>query len=387
MGAPNRAAFVHGVPVGAGGLGVQAGNALRALALCSAEVHAIGPGFAAGWNAPPNVVWHQAPRSWTPWLGRTPLRRQSGLVQHLSDLRIARFARSRLAKVGPDLCYAFTQVALEPLLWARANGVTSIVENPNGHIRAFRRVYVDQTRRWCGRGYPGHPTRAMVDRVEREYALATHIRVSSQWARRSLVEAGIAAERITVLQQSVDLDRFAPSGNTPARHHALRICFVGSLDLRKGFVYLLRAARAAGSPVEVTFVGATGDRAARQLLERERHGVSLQVTPGDPRPALAGADLFVLPTLEDGSPFAVAEAMACGVPVVTTTCTGAAEWITPGHTGWVVEPASETALAAALDHASGVRGQLRAMGLAARAATERRVEGADQAVADWIARL
>lgn len=375
---------MHGVPIGLGGLGVQAGSALRALARHAPEVHAIGPGPAAGWDAPRNIVWHVTPRSWTPLFRWTPLRRHSGLSQQLSDYRVGRFAATCLDRVGPDLCYAFTQVALEPLLWATSRGVPAIVESPNGHIRAFRRVYVDETLRWCGSTYVGHPTVRMVERVEREYSLATHIRVSSEWARRSLVAGGAASDRITVLQQPVDLTRYAPSRTTPAPDPALRVCFVGSLDLRKGFVYLLRALRTAGAPMALTLVGATGDRCARRLLEQERRGLAVTVAPGDPRPALAHADLFVLPTLEDGSPFAVAEAMASGVPVVTTTSTGAAEWVTSGRSGWIVEPASESALASALEHASSVRGALRDMGLEARAATERRVEGCDEAFAEWI---
>jgi hypothetical protein len=141
MSRPPRYAFVHGVPVGVGGLGVQAGNALRALALAGSEVHAIGPGTAPGWDAPPNVVWHPSPRSWTRLFHYTPLRRRSGIVQHISDRRIARFASRCLERIRPNLCYAFTQVALGPLAWAHAHAVPTVLESPNGHIRAFREVY------------------------------------------------------------------------------------------------------------------------------------------------------------------------------------------------------------------------------------------------------
>jgi glycosyltransferase involved in cell wall biosynthesis len=387
VGAPLRPAFVHGVPIGVGGLGVQAANALRALALSSREVHAIGPGPSPGWNAPANVVWHIAPASRLPPLRWTPARRHHGYAQFLSDRRIGRFAVTRLRQIAPDLCYAFTQVALEPLMWARACAVPAVLESPNGGIRAFRQVYLDETRRWCGGRYLGHPTVGMVARVEQEYELATDIRVSSDWARRSLVDGGVPPERIVTLQQPVDVRRYTPSDGARPAGPALHVCCVGSLDLRKGFPYLLRAVRAARASVTLRLVGGTGDRCCRRLLERERQGLKVEVTPGDPRPALAQAELFVLPTLEDGSPFAVAEAMASGLPVVTTTGTGASEWVRPGRSGWIVEPASETALAAALDAAFRVRPELRAMGLQARSDTVRRVEGCDAAFADWIQRL
>jgi glycosyltransferase involved in cell wall biosynthesis len=382
-----RPAFIYGVPLGLGGLGVQAANALRALSLSARQVHAIGPGPAPGWSAPANVIWHIAPRSWAPLLRWTPARRRHGFAQLLSDRRIGRFAEKQLSGIGPDLCYSFTQVGLESLRWARAHAVPSVLESPNGGIRAFRQIYLDEARRWCGRAYTGHPAPGMVARVEQEYESAGRIRVSSDWARRSLVEAGVPLDRIVTLQQPVDLQRFAPQGSAPEGGPALRVCFVGSLDLRKGFVYLLRAARATRATVALRLVGGTGDLCCRRLLERERHGLSAEVAPGDPRPALAQAELFVLPTLEDGSPFAVAEAMASGLPVVTTTATGASEWVRPGGSGWIVEPASEAALAAVLEAAFEARHELRGMGLQARSDTQRRVEGCDAAFAAWMKSL
>ena len=382
---PRRYAFVYGVQVGVGGLGVQVENALRALALGGHDVHAIGPGPAPSWSgAPGRITWHRVPPL-PPLLGRwSPLRRRTGLVQEIADRRMGRFAAGRLEAVRPDLCYTFTQVGLETLQWAAAAGVPSVLESPNGHLRDFRRVYVEEARRWCGRRYRGHPTTRMVRRVEREYALARAIRVSSEWARRSLSARAQDGSGITVLQQPVDVRRYVPSAPAARPEGGLRVCFVGSLDLRKGFVYLLRAARRAGRDLTLELVGGTGDRCCRRLLERERRGLPISMAPGDPRPALQRADLFVLPTLEDGSPFAVAEAMASGLPVITTTSTGAAEWIRPGLTGWTVEPASDVALAAALDEARRQAHSLAAMGREARLDTERRVAGCDESLSAWV---
>jgi glycosyltransferase involved in cell wall biosynthesis len=275
-------------------------------------------------------------------------------------------------------------VSLDTLRWAQKHDVPAIVESPNGHIRSFRQIYVDEARRWCDRTYAGHPTSAMVRRVETEYRLASRIRVSSEWARASLGARGVPDAKISVLQQPVDLNRFVPRGSAPQSGGDLRVCYVGSLDFRKGFVYLLRAARKLANGLAVELVGGTGDRCCRLLLERERAGLNVMIAPGDPRAALARADVFVLPTLEDGSPFAAAEAMACAVPVVTTTATGAAEWVRPGYTGWVTEPRSAEALAATLAVACDNRRSLRTMGLEARADTERRVAGCDEAVSRWI---
>jgi glycosyltransferase involved in cell wall biosynthesis len=227
----------------------------------------------------------------------------------------------------------------------------------------------------------------MVQRVEQEYGLARHVRVSSEWARQSLVRGGVTDNMVTVLQQPVDLRRYAPASSAPASSGPLHVCFVGSLDLRKGFLYLLRAVRRLGASVVLELVGGTGDRCCGRLLERERSGLPVTVAPGDPRGALARAEVFILPTLEDGSPFSVAEAMASGLPVVTTTSTGAAEWICPGRSGWIVEPASDEALSAALEQACAARTRLAQMGREAREDTERRVRDCDELVSAWVQTL
>ena len=87
----------------------------------------------------------------------------------------------------------------------------------------------------------------------------------------------------------------------------------------------------------------------------------------------------------DGSPFAAAEAMSCGRPLVITDCCGAAEWVEHERTGWVVPGRDPGAIAAALVEALDRRGALPSMGEAARRATERRADwrACDGEVARW----
>lgn len=382
-----RAALIYGVPLGPGGLAVQSANALAALAAAGVDLHALGPvGAARSRPDLPSIRWHDhamAARRWrrVPWL-----RSFQGAARFRDDVRLGTWAARELTRIQPQLCYAFTQVALESLRWARRNRVPSVLESPNGHLDDFRGVYVREHARWCGGRYRGHPTRAMVERVKEEYQLADRIRVSSEWARDSLVAGGVPAEKITVLQQPIDLQRFRPGGVRPVSDGPLRVVFVGTLDLRKGFVYLLRAVRRLRGQVTLELVGGTADRCSRRLLAREAAGLDVRVAPGDPRAAYDRAELSVLPTLEDGSPFAVAEAMACALPVVVTDCCGAREWIEPGRAGWIVPAGRDDALADALADALRRRKELHAMGRAARGAAERRADPlvGNALVAHWV---
>jgi glycosyltransferase involved in cell wall biosynthesis len=383
-----RVAIVFGVPLHTGGLGVQSANAVRATTRASLHVSAFGPATKSRLTTvEPNVTWHAAPSGISAWRRRyTRLRWEHGKLQYENDVAIGKWAVGRIDRDRPDLCYVFTQVGLETLQAARKLGIPSVLESPNGHIRAFREVYRQETGRWCNGDYRGHPTEAMVARVEKEYELADYIRVSSEWARSSLIAGGVPPEKVHVLQQPVDLDRYQPPSGKRSKGGPLRVVFVGSLDLRKGFVYLLDALkRLDQKSFRLQLLGATGDRCCAQLLAKHSSCLNFEAAPGNAVAAYHGSELFVLPTLEDGSPFAVAEAMASGLPAIVTDACGSAEWIEEGLTGWVVPARNVDALAQVLEQARLSRASLPQMGQRARRSTEKRAgPQATIATADWL---
>ena len=382
-------AFVYGVAAGVGGLGIQSANAAAALASPATEIHAFGPGHTNRWPLSPEnkgIFWHEIPPRASSFMQRYSWRRWfPGRSQFRNDVRLGNWAAQKISRRGPHSCYVFTQVGLEVLEWAKQNGIPTVLESPNGHIRDFRKVYEREVGCWCGAKFRGHPTLKMVERVEREYELADRIRVSSEWSKESLIAGGVPAGKISVLQQPVNVVHFQPSPDPSAREGPLRLCFVGSVDFRKGFVYLLRAMRLVGSQrVSLQIVGATGSRCCSRLFARESQGLNIISAPGDPLPAYHRAEVFVLPTLEDGSPFAAAEAMSCGLPVITTDSCGAAEWVASSQSGWIVPSRNPEALAEAIETALSRRRDLKAMRELARSHTERRAgAGCFEAFREW----
>jgi glycosyltransferase involved in cell wall biosynthesis len=299
---------------------------------------------------------------------------------------LGRWAALQVARLKPDLCYTFTQVGFETLRWCRSAGVPGILDNPNGHIRNYRSVYDGESSKWgCGT-YSGHPAIPMIERVEHEYELAARIRVSSAWSMRSMVDCGVSESKIAVLHQPLDLKRFSPPDMPEATAGPLRVCFVGSLDLRKGFVYLLRAIRLIGPRwIALNIVGATGDRCSKALLARESLGLQMTCAPGDPARAYKKAEVTVVPSLEDGQPFVTGEAMASALPVAVSSTCGSAQWVAEGLTGWVFEPASAESIASALNSALSNRDKLVSMGREGRRLTELRAgPHAEETFSNWV---
>lgn len=372
---PRSIAVVYGTRAAIGGLGLQAATAIASLAEGECAVHAFGPGRDDVWplsGEQPSTVWHESPQTIPTWAFQyTWWRWYQGHYQLQKDRLLGSWARKQVERLQPQLCYVFTQVALETLKWAHRAGIPTVLDNPNGHIRHYREVCIRESKRWCDSGYIGHPTEAMVERVEEEYALADRIRVSSDWAKSSMTSRGVPAHKIEVIPQPINLRRFQPKPDRNGLEGPLRVCYVGNLSLAKGFVYLTQAIRNLGTErATLEIVGATGNRQTRRLLEAERRNITLTSAPGDPLPAYHRAEIFVLPSLHDGFGFVVAEAMACGVPVIVTEDSGALSLVREDENGWIVPSGKMEPLAVALEEALSRRFDLREMGQRARAMVE-----------------
>ena len=88
---------------------------------------------------------------------------------------------------------------------------------------------------------------------------------------------------------------------------------------------------------------------------------------GDVRPYLKMADLFVLPSDKEGFPYALLEAMACGLPSIVTDVGGNNEALVDGRTGFLVKPGNSRELARLLGYLLVHRGERLRMGVAAKA--------------------
>ena len=183
---------------------------------------------------------------------------------------------------------------------------------------------------------------------------------------------GPLAAPVTVIPNGVDLDEFAPAAASRARASGARprLLFVGTWE-RKGLTTAIAALAVMRTQAELLAVG-QGDsagfrRQAAALGVAER--VRLEPPRGDIAAAMREADLFVFPTRYEPFGMVIAEAMACGVPVVTSAVAGAAEWILDGASGRVIgDPLDAAGFAEACDDLLRDDARRGAMGRAARAA-------------------
>jgi UDP-glucose:(heptosyl)LPS alpha-1,3-glucosyltransferase len=194
---------------------------------------------------------------------------------------------------------------------------------------------------------------------------------------------GVAAGKLQVIYNGVDCEIFHPRLAVEFRAttraaagipvDAPVLLFVGSGFERKGVPQLLQAAaQMRRADTHIVIVGADRKLKSMRLLAT-RLGLAGRVHFTGPlkdvRPWYGAADGFVLPTLYDPCPNAALEALACGLPIVTSTTCGAQEWVRAGENGWVVDAIDIPGLAQRLDDLAGLAGNAGARA-AARAVAE-----------------
>jgi len=210
--------------------------------------------------------------------------------------------------------------------------------------------------------YPG-PGKVGLRVLIRTIARADAFIANSRELYEELVAAGFPAGKIAHIPNGVDLNHFHPDPTARSAEGRRRlglpegplVVFAGRLDPQKGLHTLIEAMR---SPV-LTASGARllllGDGSQRaelaQAVQRDGLGdrVLFQGVVEDVAPYLRTSDIFAFPTMGEGMPNALLEAIASGLACVASAVGGCRDVITNGETGLLVRPGDAVALQEALE--------------------------------------
>lgn len=170
-------------------------------------------------------------------------------------------------------------------------------------------------------------------------------------------EIGMPAGRISVLRNGVDASMFAPSSRAEARQRlhidarAALVLGVGNLVPEKGFDLLVRAVALVPGARALIIGEGRAEREIRELADALAPGrveVRGSVPQAELRYAYAAADVLALPSVREGWPNVVLEALACGTPVVAAAVGGVPEMMQSASAGAIVSSRTPETWAAAL---------------------------------------
>ncbi|MGB8681542.1 MAG: glycosyltransferase family 4 protein [Candidatus Binatus sp.] len=267
-----------------------------------------------------------------PRLGRT-----------LSLLRFAWTAAPAARRAGADLVLSF----------ARCVGADVMRSGGGAHAS-----YLRAARKWRGalgaaamRVNPYHQVQMLVERQAFRTPGLKRVIAVSNFVRDDLIrEFGLAPEKTVTIYNGVDLDRFRPAADSSERA-AIRqkfivpasarvVAFVGNGFARKGLGFLLEAWPLVAGGAFLLVAGA--DRQTDKFVRRASAlNVGGRVVFTGPQPNIEtifhAADAFAMPSLFEPFGNVVMEAMAAGLPAMTSAFSGVAEVIPPSMRGFRVE--------------------------------------------------
>lgn len=185
-----------------------------------------------------------------------------------------------------------------------------------------------------------------------------HIFTVSEYTKRALIEQyGVSADTITVIWNGVAQEYFDIVRH-PHTDTKMRLVYCGLLIKRKNLSFLLRALHHARlSNAHLTIIGEGPERNKLETLAQDLHITNCitfagTVADDTKKRILAESDLFVFPSRMEGFGLAVAEAMAAGLPVLTSNCGALPEVV---QNGGAVVPLDRDMWATALQHLSQVQ--------------------------------
>jgi len=179
---------------------------------------------------------------------------------------------------------------------------------------------------------------------------------------KELIGGGFPPGRIVQIANGVDLDHFFPdpTARLPEARRSLGLptglllAFAGRLDPQKGLHTLVEALRLLAAGCQGARLLIMGDGPQRAELEQAVRGagvsdrVLFRGLVADVAPYLRACDIFVFPSVGEGMPNALLEAMASGLPCVASAVGGCMDVITDGQTGLLTPPGDAAALQSAL---------------------------------------
>jgi starch synthase len=298
-------------------------------------------------------------------IGQSPwILRQTGgwsgypLVNWAADLYASRILAR--FKPKPAAVYGFLGAASRTFARARALGIRTILDVPIvcDAANTIRREYASI-------GLSELVVPDLADRVRREIHLADWVVVPSVAVADSVRRIGFAGAGIVVLPFGADTSMFRPT-EPPSDLDKFRVVFAGRLEVRKGLHYLLDAWRMANVDGELVLAGGPGEQAFVARMRQQHKGTFVEagnLGRADLAELFSRSDVFVLPSLAEGSAVATYEALAAGLPCIVTAETGSV--VRDGVEGFVIPARDTQALSDRLRQLHGDRELRRRMSQAA----------------------
>lgn len=229
-----------------------------------------------------------------------------------------------LAKRKAKILWSGMAGSLEAFIIAKQNNIKCVLDQFSGHPAILNKILDEESQKYPGLKNAINKEKIsplQMKRLVKEMDLANIIAVGSNFVKKTLKENGIPKSKIVVIPYGVDTKRFAPKLNKSS-DGIFRLLFVGNINFSKGCHYLLEAIKQINKPdIKLIMIGGM-----ENPYFLDKYGDYFKWIPPIPNLQIqsffSNADTYVFPSLFEGSSLSIYEALASGLPVITTPNSG-----------------------------------------------------------------
>ncbi|MEM4268206.1 MAG: glycosyltransferase family 4 protein [Candidatus Woesearchaeota archaeon] len=218
---------------------------------------------------------------------------------------------------------------------AKERDILTVVDSGSTHPNFQKKILMEENKLIFGKEIQTAPESIIMQEIA-DYNSCDLILVPSHFVKKTFVANGIEESKIIVVPFGVDTDIFKRKRK---RDKVFRIVWCGTICIRKGIHYLLRAFHELAIPnSELLLIGGISEE-MKSFVERYKAQNIIYKGPVAQKslPELySQGSIFVHPSLEEGLSLVQLEAMACGLPIICTTNTGGDEIIKDGVEGFII---------------------------------------------------
>jgi len=233
-----------------------------------------------------------------------------------------------------DISIGWSGNSLEAISESNKQGKIFILERGSSHYSYQMELLKEEAKRQNLKDF--QPNLKIWERELLEYEYTDYISVPSQFVYNTFTEFGIPEDKLIKNPYGVNLEEFYP---VKKEDDTFRVIHCGAISYRKGIPYLLEAFSQLNLKKSELWIVGSIDEEIKEFVNQYKdeniifHGPKKQ---SDLSWYFSQCDVYCLASIEEGLALVQAQAMACGLPIITTTNTGGGELVENDKNGFVI---------------------------------------------------
>ncbi len=247
-------------------------------------------------------------------------------------------AQSNIEFKDLDILIGWSSYSYSSFLKAKNEKCISILERGSTHIEYQNDILKKEYELLNLK--PKLISKYIIDKEKKEYDLADYIMVPTEYAKKTFLEKGFNNKKIIKNYYGVDLEQFKYEREHKDQNLKFRVIYTGTISVRKGVIYLLDAFNELDlKNSELILIGDIDDDINSKLAKFKKNKKIVfkkSMEQSELKKFYNISNVFVLNSIEDGFGMVILQAMACGLPVITTYNTGGSEIIEDEKDGYII---------------------------------------------------